>query len=176
MRYILFSIILLTGSIKIFGQDTIHTYSNEKIICKVVEILDDKVKYKYINEDIINSISKNNFTSIVLESGRIINGNPRVIILDENDWTKVVITKEASDISDLDKVAEISEKAVSSAGAYGSLEKMKKKALDALKKKAAKLGCHIVLILDDNSMDGKTNQAFKWTKASFSGVAYKYKN
>lgn len=175
MRYLLISILFLIYSINLFSQDTITTYSNEIIICKVVEILENNVKYKYINEDIISNISKNNFISIKLESGRIIVGNPRVSIIDENDWQKVIITREKSDISDLEKVAEISEKAVSSAGAYGNLEIMKKKALVALKKKAAKLGCHIVLILEDNSRDGKTNQAFKWTTASFTGVAFKYK-
>lgn len=176
MRYILVSILFLIISLKMLGQDTIHTYSKETIICKIVEILDDKVKYKFLAEDIVNSISKNNFTSIVLESGRIINGNPRVVIKNENDWMNVIITKETSDVTDLVKVAEISEKAVSSVGAYGSLEKMKKKAQDGLKKKAAKIGCHIVLISEDNSRDGKTNQSFKWTTASFTGMAYKYKD
>lgn len=157
------------------GQDTIRTYSNEVILCKIVEILDDRVKYKFLSEDIVNSISKNNFTSIVLESGRIINGNTRVSIKDETDWEKVIITKEPSDVADLVKVAELAEKKLSSIGAYGSLEKMKKKAQDGLRKKAAKIGCHIVLIFEDNSRDGQTNQAFKWTKASYNGVAYKYK-
>lgn len=174
MKLFIITLILTLISLKSFGQDTITTYSGNKIICKVVEISENAVKFKFVGEDVISSVLKTNFISIKLESGRTIEGTPRIMISNEYDWGKVQITRNPNEVEGLVKVSEIKEKAVSAIGAYGNLEKMKIKAYDGLKKQAAKMGCHIILIIEDDSREGKTNQAFKYTKASYTGVAYKY--
>jgi len=173
-KNILIIIVLALISINAEAQDVIYTRKNDTLRVKVTEIASDFVKYRFVNEDAINNISFDDFYSIVLSSGRCIKGRDRIVINGVEDWKKVVITTDAKMVEGLKAVKEISETATSSLGAYGSLEKMKSKAKDGLKRKAAALGCHMVLITEDNSRDGKTNQEFKWTKASLVGTAYTY--
>ena len=50
-------------------MDTIKTF-NKVILCKIVEIADENVKFKYPNEDILVSLNKNMIEKISFSSGR----------------------------------------------------------------------------------------------------------
>jgi hypothetical protein len=70
----------------------------------------------------------------------------------ENDWQSVKI------VSDRSRVKNLVEKGIVNAERQGSVfskqQKMQSEALDQIKKEAAKLGSHIVLIVDASNTSG----------------------
>jgi hypothetical protein len=80
MKKYLAVIITLLITCSLYAQDTIFTYANGNIICKITEVSSNAVKYKYPNEDIVNSLVYSEFSKIKLKSGRVINGKQRVLI------------------------------------------------------------------------------------------------
>lgn len=172
MKKFIIVIVLLISCNSINAQDKVVRLSGDTIICKVLEITEENISFKYEAEDLINSISRNNVEEIIFNSGRIQKFNDRIIITGEEDWEKVQITKLESDIYGLTRVCDVSGK--SSSGAPRSLAKMQGKALNKMKKKAAKNGCHIILIRTENSTSGGWGPSGGSTKASYIGVGYKY--
>lgn len=174
---IISALLLLSNIISAKAQDTLITHNNDTLLVTIVEVTDgESIKFKYPGEELINNMPFSGFEKINLKSGRTITGEERITINGVEDFEKVILTYNPEDVKGLVEVQEISSTATSKMlGAYGSLEKAKKSAKIGLQKKAAQLGCHIVLITEDNSRDGNTRQAFKYTKGSFTGIAYKYK-
>lgn len=167
---------LLVSTITAHAQDTLITHNNDTLLVNVVEVTDgENIKFKYIGEELLNNMPFSGFSKINLKSGRTIAGEDRIIVTGVEDFEKVVLTYNPEDVKGLTEVQEITSVAKSKMlGAYGSLERAKKAAKIGLQKKAAALGCHIVLIVGDDSRDGHTGQAFKYTTGSFIGIAYKY--
>ena len=156
----------------IHAQDKIVKLNGDTISCKVSEITNDNIKYRYEGEDVLNNISQNIVKEIVFSSGRVQKFSEQIIINGVNDWQKVQITKLESDIEGLIRVCEVSAKA--SSGAPTNLAKIQKKAMNKLRKEAAKNGCHIILIRTESSTPGGWGPSGGSTKASYIGIAYKY--
>ena len=173
MKQILVLLVLTISLNTIYGQDKIVKLSGDTITCKVHEITGDNIKYSYEGEDLIDNISKNAVKEIIFKSGRIQKFKEHVIINGEADWEKVQITKLESDIDGFIRVCDVSGKA--SSGAPTNLAKIQERAIEKMKKEAAKNGCHIVLIRTENSTAGGWGPSGGSTRASYIGVAYKYK-
>ena len=62
-KNILIIIVLALISINAEAQDVIYTRKNDTLRVKVTEIASDFVKYRFVNEDAINTISFNDFYS-----------------------------------------------------------------------------------------------------------------
>ncbi len=172
MKKLIFTLTLVMLCILANSQDRILTHKGDTIICKVTEIGDKTVKYKYEGEDLTNSISKNLIAEVKFANGRIQKVTEKIIISSADDWEKVVITNVQSDVEGLIRVDEMMAKA-SSGWTFTNQGKMEKEAMDKLKKQAAARGCHIVLILTTTGKAGSYGVA-GGTKASVTGVAYKY--
>jgi hypothetical protein len=172
MKKNLLIIIFLISFKSINAQDKIVKLSGEAISCKVSEITDKNIKFKYDGEDLINNISINIVKEIVFNSGRTQKFHEIIIVTGESDWEKVQITKLESDIEGLTRVCDVSGKA--SSGIPTNLAKIQEKALISMKKEAAKNLCHIVLIRTENSTPGGWGPSGGGTKASYIGVGYKY--
>lgn len=170
-KVVLIMTIILISSL-VYSQDKIYTHKGDSIICKVSEMGEKSIKYKYEGEELTNSISKNLVSQVRFANGRVQKVTDKVIINGESDWGKVQITNIPSDIEGLTRVEELMAKA-NSGWSTTNQGKMEKKAMDKLKKEAAAKGCHIVLLLTTTGKGG----GYGWsggTKASVTGVAYKY--
>ncbi|MDH1602077.1 MULTISPECIES: hypothetical protein [Empedobacter] len=170
-KNLLFLVTFFISSIA-FSQDIIKTHKDEVIKGKVIEVSDKEVKFQYEGESMINTLSKNLVSEIDFESGRNQKISDKVIINDEKDWEKVIITNLESDVNGLTRGEEIMAKASSGWSTTGE-GKMQKLAMDKLKKEAAKKGYHVVLILTSTSKGGSYGIS-GGTKASVTGVGYKY--
>lgn len=170
-KNLLFLISLSISSIAL-SQDVIKTHKDEVIKGKVIEVNDKEVKFQYQGESMTNSLSKNLVSEINFESGRNQKVSEKVIINDEKDWEKVIITNLESDVNGLTRGDEMMAKASSGWSTNGE-GKMQKQAMDKLKKEAAKKGYHVVLILTTTSKGGSYGMS-GGTKASVTGVGYKY--
>ncbi len=156
------------------AQDRLIKHSGDTTICCVVEINENIVKYKYPGEEVLNTAYMNAISSIILSSGRVIQGNPTIEIIDETDWAKVILASSADEVKGLELVTEISEKVVSAAlGSYANLHDLKEKAIENIKKQAARNQCHVVYITADNSKNGITGTR-SWPTANLTANAYRY--
>ncbi|QKJ63345.1 hypothetical protein [Flavobacterium sp. M31R6] len=172
MKKTIVVLVLLAQSIFVSAQDKILTHTGETIVCKVTELTDGSIKYKFEGEELINNISKNLVNEINFASGRTQKISEKVVINGESDWKKVQITNLESDIDGLKKKGEYMAKASSGWSTTGE-GKMQAQAMEKLKKLAAKNGAHIVLILTITSKGGSFGFS-GGTKASVTGVAYGY--
>jgi len=169
----LLAVIILTISFNtIIAQDKIVKLNGDIIVCKVSEITDDNIKFKYDGEDLLNNMSKNVVREIIFSSGRVQQFSKRIEINGIEDWEKVQITTLESDINGLVKGEEMMAKAASGWSTTGQ-GKMQKKAMDKLKKQAAEKGYHMVLLITTTGKGGHYGVS-GGTKASVTGVGYKF--
>jgi hypothetical protein len=169
MKRILILIILTILFNSIHAQDKIVKLNGDTITCRVSEITDDNIKYRYEGEDVLNNISKNIVKQIVFNSGRVQEFSKRIIINGVDDWQKVQITNLESDIEGLTKHKILTKKAKGTT--FTSQGKVERRVMDKIKKEAAANGCHIVLIL---TTTGKSGTPYSSASSSISVIAYKY--
>lgn len=155
-NYFLFSFIIFSIT-PLFGQDetepkkdTIIKASGEKIVCVIKTLENDKVQYitggRFLTTTYTQRLSRINFSD-----GSHQFFQP-ILNITENDWQSVKI------VSDRARVKNLVEKGIVNAERQGSVfskqQKMQSEALDQIKKEAAKLGSHIVLIVDATNTSG----------------------
>ena len=171
MIKILKIVIIILFSTYGYAQDKIFTHQNDSILCKITEIGEKTISYKYNGEDLVNSISKNHVSQVKFASGRIQKFSEKLIINGELDWQKVIITNLESDIDGLTLVEKKTVK-LSKDWVYNNTVKFNN-AKDELKKEAAKKGCHIVLLLTTIGKKGQLDIIDRpnW---SITGAFYKY--
>ena len=173
MRKILVVIILTISFGIAKAQDKIVKLNGETIICKVSEITDDNIKFKYDGEDFLNNISQNVVQEIRFNSGRLQKFSERIVVNGKDDWEKVQITTLESDIDGLVRGEEMMAKASSGWSTTGQ-GKTQKKAMKKLKKLAATKGYHMVLLITTTGKGGHYGIS-GGAKSSVTGVGYKYK-
>jgi hypothetical protein len=172
MRKTILTLTIALISVFAYSQDKIYTHKGDSIVCKVTEMGEKTIKYKYEGEELTNSITKNLVSQVKFANGRTQKVSDKVVVASVLDWEKVIITNVESDVEGLTRVGEMMAKA-SSGWSTTNQGKMEKKAMDKLKKDAAAQGCHIVLLLTTTGKGGHYGVS-GGTKASVTGVAYKY--
>jgi hypothetical protein len=171
-----------------FAQDLITLKSGDEVKSKVLEVTPDMIKYKnwsnpegptysvskgevfmikYANgtKDVFKIAPESTISkSQAVEKNTIATKGDKKVIDGEDDWEKVILTQTANEIEGLTKKGELK---VSSAnlGMITPERKTEEKLRTKIKKEAAKLGAHIVLI---TPMAVSANY-------SLSGIAYGYK-
>jgi len=131
-------------------KDTIIKANGEKIVCVIKTLENDKVQYitggRFLTTTYTQRLSRINFSDGTHQFYQ------PVINITENDWQIVKI------VSDRSRVKNLIEKGMVNAERQGSVfskqDKMKNEAIDQIKKEAAKLGAHIVLIVDATNTSG----------------------
>jgi len=144
-----FIIMFLLSCKIIFAQDIVVMRDSTRMNVKVVESNEKNIIFTYPNEDIRNEKSKKIIAYIIYASGRREECKPAIVIptiSGKKDWEKVVITRDKEDVNGLTKVKNISS---ISGSVFVSREKAYDDTLDKLKKKTAKIGCGIVLIVNE---------------------------
>ena len=166
-------IIILTISIvSLKAQDKIIKQNGDTISCKVTEITCDDINFYTESDNQTGNIAKSPVQEIVFQSGLVQNYSNRGVINGEEDWEKVQITSEESDVAGMVRGEEIKAKS-STRSSISSQEKIEKKALEKLKKQAASKGYYIVLMTKATDQS-KASKFLVGGYAGITGVGYKY--
>jgi len=167
-------LLLLTFYTQLFVSQQLHTdviinHSGDSLKVNITAV-DDMIIYNFPNESINNSMSKNCINKIIFSSGRIQKFDEKIIINDIKDWEKVIITTNPNDVKCLKRKGEVRATSSNDWNFNGKVA-IDKKATMKIKKEAAKLNAHIILLEDQY----KTNMTF-WSGATSSkyGIAYSY--
>lgn len=156
-----------TGFAQEAKTDKIVKLTGESLAVKVTSVTDRDVSFVYPGEEAVNVISANLVKEIDFASGRVQTLTTRVDIRTEEDWAKVTVTTLEGDIKGLVAKGDVVASVIPMT-AFSSQANMDERAAEKLKRKAAKLGAHMILLTGDqgNVMGGKTVKK---------GVAYGYK-
>jgi hypothetical protein len=170
-----FVIICSTAYAQTAKNDTIIKIDGNQIVGKIFTISEKEIAFSYQNETIIYTMSKDRIKEVFFSSGRkeIFNDNVKndnkelVIINDEDDWEKVVLTFLESDVEGLVKKGDINVSDRVKNVLFQSASRMEENVTEDAKTEAAKLGAHIIYVIAPITTDG---MEFRIT-----GVAYGYK-
>jgi hypothetical protein len=154
------------------NADKMFKHDGEKIDVKIVRVAEYTVIYKYPGEDAEQTIGKLAVSKIVYGSGRTEEISEKVVVTGKEDWEKVQIIEDKSQVIGLKKQDEIRGKTAGFLN-YHSAGSADKKATRKLKEAAAEIGAPFILMTSDNdarvSGNGGTNQGIK------KGFSYSYK-
>lgn len=145
--------------------DEILKLNGEKMKVEIRKVNEMSIDFIYPGETVLQSIYKNSVESIKYSSGREEKITSKVVVQSEDDFVKVIVTNNESDIRGLTRVGEVTGK---HSILYGGQAKIRSVAIEKLKREAAKLGGHIVLIQADQFSMTPINNVL------VQGVAYKY--
>ena len=151
----------------VLAQDKIYLHNGKTINGAVLKVGEYTVIYSYEGEKSQEVISKYAVSKILHGgSNREEVITEKVIINNEDDWEKVVILDDRTQIVGLTKVDEVS----GTKYAYG--KKADRKAMERMKREAASLGCPFILM----TLNHNTNYSAMTTstKAQRKGIGYKY--
>ena len=152
MKKLLTTLFLAFAMMVAFASDKIFLHSGKTIDGKVIKLDDFEIIYKYDGEDAEQTISKKAVAKIEYSSGRTEQISEKIVIASKDDWEKVEILLDKSEIVGLKKVGEV--KGKSTGGYSGS--KSDKKANMKLLQAAAEMGCPFVYMTADTKSSGSS--------------------
>ncbi|MBS1653271.1 MAG: hypothetical protein JSU05_00370 [Bacteroidetes bacterium] len=168
-RLILLSFTILTGIIALAQNDKMKKHSGETLEVKVIKVNETTINFKYPGEDAEQTIGKYAVASITYgTSGRKEDISEKIIVSGKDDWEKVVIVTDPSEVLGLKKGEEIKGK-TSGLLSYNTAGSADKKATRKIKEEAAELGAPFILMTADKSDGFGVKQSIK------KGYAYSYK-
>lgn len=180
MKAYFLSLLLSSSAFLSLAQDVkldkIVKLNNETLSVHVVTVGEQNISFTYPNETVVNTLSKNQIKEIDFASGRVQAITERVTITGEQDWEKVLITTLESDVSGLVRKGELRAKATGGS-TFSNQANIDARATEKLKKQAAKIGAHIVLIQSQNTQRasfGNVGQMGQGPSSLKQGVAYGY--
>ena len=150
MKKLLTTVFFACAIVVAFASDKIFLHSGKTIDGKVVKVEEFTIVYKYEGEDAEQTIGKKAVEKIQYSSGRTEEISEKVVIASKEDWEKVEILLDKSEIVGLKKVGEISGKSVGGYSGSKSDKKANKKLLEA----AAQMGCPFVYMTADQKSSG----------------------
>jgi hypothetical protein len=170
-----FSLTLMAAlfAVVAFAQaDKMTKHSGETIDVKVVKVAEYTIVYKYPGEDAEQTIGKLAVAKITYSSGRSEQISEKITVGGADDWEKVQIIEDKTQIVGLKKLDEIRGK-TSGMFSFHTAGSADKKATKKLKEAAAEMGAPFILMTSDNDArvgsNGGANQGIK------KGFAYGYK-
>ncbi|MBJ6119008.1 hypothetical protein JAO76_12445 [Pontibacter sp. BT310] len=180
MKKSLLAFLFLFISIQCFSQerkpDTITKLNGESMEVLVSTVGDKEISFVYLNETVTNVINKNQVKEIKFASGRVQKFSEKIVINGEQDWEKVIVTTLESDVAGLVRKGEVRAKA-SGGSTFSNQANIDEKATMKLKKEAAAMGAHIILIQSQKTETGGYSGAGGMgtvPKSLKQGVAYSY--
>ena len=171
MKKLTLLLVLIYGSLVSFAQnnDKMKKHSGQTLEVKVLKVNETTITYKFPGEDAEQTIGKYAVESITYgSSGRKEEITEKVIISGKDDWEKVVILTDATEVIGLKKGEEIKGK-TSGMFSYNTAASADKKATRKIREEAAEFNAPFILIISDKSDNRGVKQSFK------KGVVYTYK-
>ncbi|MBL7760479.1 MAG: hypothetical protein JNK08_07270 [Sediminibacterium sp.] len=178
MRTKLFMYLLLAGlaiSFKSVAQaDKVYLHNGKVVTGSVVKVAEYTVIYKYEGEDAEQVAGKYAVHKIIYKSGREEVITDKIEVNSKDDWEKVVVLEDKSQIAGLNKVAEV--KGKTALINYHTAATGDRKALKRLKEETASLGCAFVLITAEKETNYTGGGTKGWgnTQEQKKGLAYRY--
>lgn len=162
---------LIITSVSVIAADKIFLHGNTVIEGKVIRLDDFTIVYKYEGEDAEQIVSKRVVEKIEYNSGRTESISEKVVINGKEDWEKVEILLDKSEIVGLKKVGDVTGKTSGYFSGYVSGAGADKRANKKILEAAAAMGCPFVYMVSDNANSG----AFSYGKQSLKkGIGYTY--
>lgn len=171
MKKLILSLLIASFGLLSFAQtgDKMKKHSGETIEVKIIKVNETTINYKYPGEDAEQTIGKYAVASITYGgSGRKEDISEKIVVSGKDDWEKVVILTDASEVLGLKKGEEIRGK-TSGLLSYNTAGSADKKATKKIKEEAAEAGAPFILMTADKSDNYGVKQSIK------KGVAYSYK-
>lgn len=104
IRYSLFILVMLiVSSFAIRAQDTIYFHNGNKVIGKMIAANEYTITYKYLNEEATQTAGRYAVEKINYQSGRIDNISEKININSIDDWQKVMLLEDKTQIAGLKK-------------------------------------------------------------------------
>jgi hypothetical protein len=145
----------------------LYKHSGQVLDVKVIRVGDHNISYKYPGEDAEQVIAKLAIGKIVYASGRTEEVSEKIVITGKEDWEKVQVVTDNSQVVGLKKGEEVRGK-TSGMLSYNTAGSADKKATRKIKEAAAEMGAPIVLMTSDKNDGFGVKQSIK------NGVAYNY--
>jgi hypothetical protein len=150
-------------------NDKMLKHSGETLEVKIIKVGETTVSYKYPGEDAEQTIGKFAVASITYGiSGRKETISEKIVVSGKDDWEKVEVITNASEVIGLKKGEEIKGK-TSGMFSYNTAGSADKKAAKRIKEAAAEIGAPFILMTSDKSDGFGVKQAIK------KGIAYSNK-
>jgi len=169
MKKITLSLLTVLFALAAFSQnDKMIKHNGEKIEVKIVKVGETLITFKYPGEDAEQTIGRFAVANITYgTSGRKEEISEKIAVSGEDDWEKVQILTDKSQVLGLKKGEDVKGK---TAGfiSYNTAGSADKKATRRIKEAAAKLGAPFVLMTSDKSDGFGVKQSIK------NGTAYSY--
>lgn len=150
-------------------NDKMLKHSGETLDVKIIKVGETTIAYKYPGEDAEQTIGKFAVSTITYgSSGRKETISEKILVSGKEDWEKVELLTDASQVLGLKKGEEIKGK---TAGlfSYNTAGSADKKATKRIKEAAAENGSPFILMTSDKSDGFGVKQSMK------KGYAYSYK-
>lgn len=149
--------------------DKMQKHSGETLEVKIIKVGETTISYAYPGEDAEQTVGKFAVASITYgKSGRKEAISEKVVISGKEDWEKVEIVTDKSQVIGLVKGEELKGK-TSGLLSYNTAGSADKKATKRIKEDAAEKGAPFILMTSDKSDGFGVKQAMK------KGIAYSYK-
>jgi hypothetical protein len=162
------AIIALIGNAVFAQTDKLLKHSGETLDVKIIKIGETTISYKYPGEDAEQLIGKFAVATITYSSGRKEQISEKIEISSKDDWEKVEILTDKSQVIGLKKGEEVRGK-TSGLLSYNTAGSADKKATKRIKEDAAEKGAPFILMTSDKTDNFGVKQAIK------NGVTYFYK-
>lgn len=171
------SCLALSSQAQDVKPDKLIKLNAEELAVNVVSVSDNSVSFTYPGEKSVNMLSKNQIKEIDYASGRVEKFAEKISINGEGDWGKVQVTTLESDVAGLKRLGEVRAKAAGGT-VFSNQANIDANATEKIKRAAAKMGAHVVLIQAQTTQRGSTasyGQMMGQVPTSLKqGVAYGY--
>ena len=155
-KFLSFLLLVLTGFAAHAQEpkpDKLVKISGDTLRVNVAGVTEQEVSFTYPGEKMTNTLSKNQIKEILFANGRVEKLSQKVIITGEQDWAKVLVTTSDNDVKGLVRKGEVRAKATGMT-TMSSQANIDARATEKLKREAARLGAHIILVQNQTSHAG----------------------
>lgn len=132
-------------------KDTIVKANGERIVCVINTFENDKIQYvtggRFLTTTYVQRLSRISFSD-----GSVQEIQPILKISGEQDWQKVKVVSDPARVKNLLQVGIIDVQRQGSL--FAKQEKVMEGVIDQIKKEAAKIGSHIVLLVESDNRSG----------------------
>ena len=175
MKKLLSTLFLAFAVVAAFASDKIFFHGGKVVDGDVIRVEEFIVVYKYTGENAEQTVGKKAVDKIQYSSGRVEQISEKMVVTSKEDWEKVEILLDKSEIVGLKKIGEVKGKNFAAYSGARADKKANKKLLEA----AAEMGAPFVYMTADKQTTsgggygwggwgGGSNQSLK------KGIAYTY--
>lgn len=170
----LLMVIVATISMVMAQNDQIFFHNGKTINANISLVDDFKVIYKYVGENAEQTTSKMAIGKIIYSSGREEIVTEKIVINGKEDWEKVEVLMDKSEIVGMKKVGDVQGKTTGFFSSYTSAAGTDKRSLKKLLEAAAALNAPFVYITADKDTKGGMQTGSYGAQGNKKGIAYTY--